>query len=88
MKFIYTNHAEEKLKEKEPKELGITKVKIQKIIEKPQTIDTTDKPVLMTTGEFDDKHSLCVIYKYIQERIIIITFFPAKKGRYESKILS
>ncbi|MBI3577008.1 hypothetical protein HY086_03150 [Candidatus Gottesmanbacteria bacterium] len=88
MKFVYTRHAEEKLTEREPKEFGITKVKIQEIIQRPQTIDTSDKPILMATGEFDTEHSLCVVYKYIQEKIIIITFFPAKKGRYESKILS
>ncbi|MBI4991379.1 DUF4258 domain-containing protein [Candidatus Gottesmanbacteria bacterium] len=88
MKFIYTSHAEEKLTEREPKKLGIDKRKIQEIVQNPEVIDESDKPVLMAIGELDNDHSLCVIYRYIQERILIITFFPAKKGRYELKILS
>lgn len=88
MRFVYTSHAEEKLTEKEPKKLGITKVKIQKIVEKPESIDTSDRPVFLAIGGLDKDHSLCVVYRYIQERILLITFFPAKKGRYESKVLS
>ena len=42
----------------------------------------------MATGELNKALTLCVIYKFIEAGIKVITFFPARKGRYESKILS
>lgn len=86
-KYVYTLHAELKLKRSEIKTLGITKRKIQKVVENPVALDKSEDPVYIVIGKLTDKLSLCVAYREVEEGIRIITFYPAEKGRYESKIL-
>lgn len=86
-KYIYTLHSEQKLKFPEIKKLGITKRKIQQALENPLALDKSEDPVYIVIGRLTDKLSLCVAYRRVEEGIRIITFYPAEKGRYESKIL-
>lgn len=86
-KYIYTIHAELKLKRPEIKKLGITRRKIQKVVENPVALDKSEDPVYIVIGRLTDKLSLSVAYRRVEEGIRVITFYPAEKGRYESKIL-
>ena len=70
------------------KKLGITKEQIQKVVENPMAVDKSEKPVLISIGQFTKTLSLCVVYRIVKRTIRIITFYPAEKGRYERKILS
>jgi len=54
----------------------------------PTCIDTSDDPELMAIGELTRTLSLCVVYRFVEGGIRVITFFPAQRGRYERKILS
>lgn len=83
MKFVYTKHAEDKLKENEAKLFRISKKKLENIIQKPHGLRDL-KDVTRAIGTLDMEHSPCVIYRFEQHAIKIITFFPAKKGRYEN----
>lgn len=87
-KYQYTIHAEEKLTKPESRKLGITKDRIQKVIEKPIALDRSEKPVVIAIGNLTETLSLCLAYRRIKGVIRIITFYPAEKGRYERKILS
>ncbi len=87
MKIIFTLHVEEKLLEEDAKSLGITKDKIRAILKNPAV---TDKKVYPhhNVGNLNNELSLNVIWKTEKGGIIkAITFYPAEKGRYESKIL-
>lgn len=86
-KYVYTFHAEQKFKLPEINKLGITKRKIQKVVENPLALDKSEDPVYIVIGKLTDRLSLCVAYRKVEEGIRIITFYPAEKGRYESKIL-
>lgn len=86
--IVYTRHAAEKLGEQEPKRLGITKTIIEKTVLKPERVDTADESVCIAMGTLSDRLTLCVVYREDDDGIHIITFFPARKGRYESKVLS
>lgn len=83
MKFIYTEHAEEKLQRKDIKAFGINK----KLLE--SAVLTPDYPVRKTsTGEFaaisnlKGLYILRVIYANMAFDTKIITFHVAKRGRY------
>ena len=86
MDIILTIHATEKLKTKEAKSLGIDKRKIISTVKQPITTDKTLNPY-RSIGKLTDMLSLAVIWKKEGGIIKIITFYPAEKGRYESKIL-
>lgn len=88
MRIIYTIHAKEKLKEKESKEFRITKQKIDSTIKNPKTQETLSNDLIRIISKLDQKLSLVVVCKQESGKIKkVITFFPAEKGRYESKIL-
>jgi len=86
VKFVFTIHAEEKLQTKEAKLLGISKNKIVEAIRHPITVDKTLNPH-RNIGRLSNTLSLAVIWREENGIILIITFFPAEKGRYEGKIL-
>lgn len=86
MKVKYTKHVLEKLREKEAKTLGITKTKIIEALSNPTVIDRSIFPH-RAVKEFSSTLSLCVIYKIDEGSTVVITFYPAGKGRYESKVL-
>jgi uncharacterized DUF497 family protein len=84
----FSHHALEKLNDANSIRLEMTSSKIKAVLDKPVTIDTSDYPALIAVGELTKTLSLCVVYKFVEEGIRVITFYPARKGRYESKILS
>ena len=87
MKFIYTLHAEDKLKEPESKRFGINKGLLERIILNPISTEILGNQNRVS-GNLDSEHSLVVVYRKESDKItLVITFFPAKKGRYEAKIL-
>lgn len=87
MQVVYSLHAEEKLVSSEARKLRITKAKIERVIGKPDAIDSSEKPVLIAIGKLTRELSLNAVYKRIEGGIKVITFYPAGRGRYERKIL-
>jgi hypothetical protein len=85
--YIYTIHANEKLKRSEIRKLKINRKTIENVVEKPNTINKSDEPVIIAIDSLTRTLSLCVVYRKVEEKIRIITFYPAEKGRYERKIL-
>lgn len=55
-------------------------------IQNGQVTDTSEYPIIQSAVEFDKEHSLITIYRKDTEDLVIITFWIAEKGRYESKI--
>lgn len=86
MKIVFTIHTKEKLQTKEAKLIGINRKKIIDAFKKPITVDRTLNPH-RNIGALSDTLSLVVIWKVKNGIIQVITFYPAEKGRYESKIL-
>lgn len=86
MKIVYTKHARDKLLKEEAQKLGITEEHLRKVLENPVVEDKNITPY-QSIGKLNDELSLSVIWKMEKGVIIVITFYPAGKGRYESKIL-
>lgn len=87
-KYEYTIHASQKFTLSHIRKLGITKSKVQQVIENPQALDKSEDPVYIAIGKLNSDLSLCVAYRKVKGKLRIITFYPAEKGRYERKILS
>ena len=85
MKIVYTKHALEKLDSANAKSLEISRKKIDFILKNPKSTNFKINPH-RKTGDLSKELSLCVIYKIEDGIIKVITFYPAKKGRYESKV--
>jgi uncharacterized DUF497 family protein len=88
LKVKFSKHAVEKLDDPTSKKLGITAELIKEVLKKPDLIDNSEYPILIAVGKLTENLSLCIVYKFTEKDLRIITFFPAKRGRYEGKILS
>ncbi len=86
MRIVFTKHVKDKLKEEEVKKVGITKEKILKVLNEPEVVDKEILPH-HSIGKLDENLSLNVFWKVENNLRKVITFYPAGKGRYESKIL-
>lgn len=86
MRVVFTVHANRKLLTNEIKGLGITRKKIIESLKQPLVTNKNVNPH-QSIGELNDNLSLAVIWKTESGIIKVITFYPAEKGRYESKVL-
>lgn len=86
-RYEYTLHAKQKFSLPEIQALEITKEKVENVIEDPAALDRSEEQVVIAIAELSNSLSLCVAYRKSQQKIRIITFYPAEKGRYERKIL-
>ena len=86
MVIKYTKHVYDKLKLPEIVELKINLKTIAGILNSPTTVDNSIEPH-QSVGNLSKSLSLSVIWKKENGIIKVITFYPAIKGRYESKVL-
>ncbi len=86
MKIVFTKHVHDKLKTKESTDLGIKLKTLEGILKNPTIVDKSVDPQ-QTVGKLTQNLSLSIIWKVDGGIIKVITFYPARKGRYESKIL-
>jgi len=83
VKIGYTKHAEKKFKDLAALGVIINTKLVNGIVKKPVHLDeTTDPPNKIASGELDTKRILRVVYREKGDRIVVVTFFPARKGRY------
>ena len=83
MKINYTKHAKKKFKDLEKLGVLVKKELVTKGVKEPLNIDEiSDDPKKIASIELDKNHILRIVYKEEHGKIVIITFYPAKKGRY------
>ena len=86
MKFIFTKHAiVDKLAmlKRHQFKTRVTKQLIKQTILAPEHIDEkSDLPKIIASKAIDERHILRVVYRKENDTIIVITFYPAEKGRY------
>lgn len=86
VKIILTHHARLKLRIYRTHKVKIITKDIKAVLDNPTVCDESNWPIIKTVGDLDGKHSLVIIYKIQDAKIIIITLWPAEKGRYEGTI--
>lgn len=86
MEITFTRHAKDKF----PilKELGwrLTQVQIKKTIKQPKWRGSSRFGQETAMSLLDKKHILRVIFNRESDRIIVVTFHVARRGKYESTI--
>ncbi len=85
MEIRLTNHAEDKLLDESfAPGVAITKETINAAVLHPDSEQILEGGKIRAVAAISNRHSLVVIYKDLGEYLLIITFWPARKGRYES----
>lgn len=83
MIYLLTKHIKYKLANLKVNGIRITKKLILNTLENPEDINSyEDFPNLIASAKLDEDRVLRVVYRIEKSKIVIITFYPAKKGRY------
>ena len=86
MKIIYTKHAEEKFALLESFGWKFSKRKINDVIRNPDWVGKTKLGQKAAMSRLGEDYIIRVIYDIIADKTKVITFHPARRGRYEAKI--
>ena len=84
MKIIYTKHALGKFQHLSIIKLGIKRKHVQETIMQPERV-LVEEDQITHLKVIDEKHTLKVVFKKVSDIILVITFHPAQKGRYEKR---
>jgi len=86
MNVVYTKHAKKKFKILERIGVKVTSKDVFSTIEDPDHYDSeSDEPSIIVSRSIDKNHILRVVFKAEDGIITVITFYPARKGRYYGK---
>jgi uncharacterized DUF497 family protein len=86
MKLVYTTHARQKFEILERHDCIVTEDAIRKTVEEPESIRDGRRNRLIAQRAVNKGHLLRVIYEKQEDDIIIITFYPARRERYEGEL--
>ncbi|VVB86520.1 Uncharacterised protein [uncultured archaeon] len=84
MRVTFSNHAKNKFKVFERHGFKITETNVLETVENPTDKSRGRKGRLIMQRPFDKSHVLRVICEAEGDDIKVITFYPARKERYEN----
>jgi hypothetical protein len=59
---------------------------VKKTIEEPDSLKEGRNNRMIAQRAIDEEHLLRVIYEKRRDDIVIVTFYPARRGRYENQL--
>jgi len=86
MKIIFTDHAKVKFKILKQHGFKVNEKKVRDIVEKPDTKTKGKKDRFIVQGPVDENHVMRVVIEINDNIIKIITFYPARRERYENQL--
>lgn len=85
MQIRFTAHAEQKFTALRRHGISIPKSHVIEALEKPDLIDYSRTPLLITQKHLDRSRVLRVVHRIESEMIVVITFYPGRKSQYEKE---
>jgi hypothetical protein len=84
MKITFSKHAKLKFVDLAEHGFKITKEQIEDALNNPEGVIKDEKDRLIAQRAIDETHIIRVIYRKEGDLIKVITFYPARRRRYES----
>ena len=86
MKVAFTSHARQKFQILKRHNCTITEEEVKKTVEEPDSLKVGRRGRVIAQRIVGKEHLLRVIYEKKRDDIIIITFYPARRERYENQL--
>ncbi len=83
MKIVFTAHAKDKFLILKEHGFPVDEELVVKTVENPDKVTHSRKRRLIAQKMIDEKHLLRVIYEIKSGKISVITFYPARRDRFE-----
>jgi len=86
VRILYTEHADFKFRVLKQHGFSISKEQIEHIIKEPEKVTLGRRGRLVARKPVSQTHLIRVVYEQQEDEIRIITFYPARRERYEDQI--
>ena len=86
MKVVFTSHARQKILILRRHNCTISEEEVKKTIEDPDSLKEGMNNRMIAQRAVDEEHLLRVIYEKRGDDIVIVTFYPARRERYENQL--
>lgn len=86
MKIEFTLHAKDKFLILREHGFPVDEELVADTVKKPDTVIRGRKKRLIAQKLIDEKHLLRVIYEIRSGKIVVITFYPARRDRFEDQV--
>ena len=83
MKIRFSNHALQKFMILKKHNFIVKEEDVIKVIKEPEKVEKGRKGRLIAQRETNMEHVLRVVYEEKDNEIVVITFYPARRKRYE-----
>jgi uncharacterized DUF497 family protein len=82
-KIEFTNHAKLKFEILKKHGVHFTKSQIEETVTNPEKVTEAEKSRQIAQKAFNSEHLIRVIFEESKNSVTIITFYPARRSRYE-----
>ena len=83
---LYTGHAKEKFKVLRRHGFEVTRQQVEETLSSPDLVESQSGGKMVAQRRITDRHVLRVVYRQEGENKVVITFYPGRRERYESKL--
>lgn len=85
-KIVYGIHAEEKFEILKRHGVVVSKRQVRETLRKPEKVDEGFRGRKVAQRKISEKHVLRVIYEETQKELVVVTFYPGRRSRYEGSV--
>lgn len=83
MRVIFTKHAKKRFRDFAKVGVRFSRKDVLSVLKDPEHLDDeSNPPKIIASKPIDEKHVLRVVFKVERDIITVITFYPARRGRY------
>jgi hypothetical protein len=79
----FTDHAMRKFEILKRSGLSLSIKQVVRVVENPERVDVGWKGRFIASAKLNKKHVLRVVYEKVGDRKLVVTFYPARRERYE-----
>lgn len=80
----FTNHAERKFVILKRLGFKVSKEFVVRVLESPERVERSWKGRFIALSSLNREHVLRVVYEKVGDKKVVVTFYPARRVRYES----
>jgi len=83
---VYTRHAEEKFEVLKRHGFEVTRKQVEETLAAPDMVIPQAKGRMIAQRRISEPHVLRIIYRQEGEDLVVITFYPRRRERYEAEL--
>jgi len=83
-KVDFTSHAMRKFEVLKRLGFSVSMRQVVSVVENPERVDVGWKGRFIASANLNREHVLRVVYEEVGDRKLVVTFYPARRKRYES----